>query len=159
MLKASKDVFRFDALGRLRLIAWLHDFEHIDVNIAKYKKELMAEKDDMLNYNPVKYFDMDTLTRDCFFPKICMTYSLRENPMDIIESLNHKHAMLRRELLLYQQLVEQSKLNEKQVQVMGGVMLRVLGQLPIENKLKYKLAQSAMEDRPAYSFFQKLLIL
>ena len=42
---------------------------------------------------------------------------------------------------------------------MGGVVLRVLGQPPVENKPKYKLAQSAMEDRPAYSFFQKLLIL
>lgn len=38
-------------------------------------------------------------------------------------------------------------------------MLRTMSQLPIESKLKYQLAQAAMEDRPAYSFFQKLLIL
>lgn len=70
-----------------------------------------------------------------------------------------KHQVLRRELLLQQQLVERYRLNDKQVQVIGGMMLRTMSQLPIESKLKYKLAQAAMEDRPAYSFFQKLLIL
>ena len=75
MLKVSKEIFRDDALGRLRMISWLHDFENIEANIARYKKELITEKDDMLNYNPLKYINMDTLTRDCFFPKIHAAFS------------------------------------------------------------------------------------
>lgn len=37
LLKASKDILKHDALGRLKLIGWLHDFENIDTNIEQYR--------------------------------------------------------------------------------------------------------------------------
>ena len=43
LLKACKELFKDDALGRLRLIAWLHDFEHIDTSISRYERELDKE--------------------------------------------------------------------------------------------------------------------
>jgi hypothetical protein len=33
MLKNAKEIFKEDALGRLRMISWLHDFEKIENNI------------------------------------------------------------------------------------------------------------------------------
>ena len=33
VLTVSKDIFKDDALGRLRLIGYLHDFKNIDRNI------------------------------------------------------------------------------------------------------------------------------
>jgi hypothetical protein len=40
ILKTSKHILQNDALGRLKLIGWLHDFENIDENIEMYKDEL-----------------------------------------------------------------------------------------------------------------------
>ena len=97
------------------MIAWLHDFERIDINLAAYKKELEAEKDNLLTYNPSNYINMDSLTRQVFFPKLDMTFSQRENPLDIVESLKAKHQVMRRELLLQHQLIEKYKMNDKQV--------------------------------------------
>ena len=44
MLKQAKDIFKEDALGRLRMISWLHDFEKIENNIYKLKQEIALEK-------------------------------------------------------------------------------------------------------------------
>jgi hypothetical protein len=37
MLKGAKDVFENDALGRLQLIGWLHDFGNFDKNLYEYQ--------------------------------------------------------------------------------------------------------------------------
>jgi len=43
MLKNAKEIFKEDALGRLRMIAWLHDFEKIEKNINYLKQEIALE--------------------------------------------------------------------------------------------------------------------
>jgi hypothetical protein len=39
VLTVSKDIFKDDALGRLRLIGYLHDFKNIDRNIERANTE------------------------------------------------------------------------------------------------------------------------
>ena len=86
-------------------------------------------------------------------------FSNRENPLKIVKHMDRFFAVLRQELLFFWFLREDRKLNEKQLNILGGAMLRTLNQLPIESKMNYKHAQSSMEKMPEFLFFQKLLIL
>lgn len=43
LLNACKVLFKNDALGRLRLMAWLHNFDNIETSIVKYQRELQLE--------------------------------------------------------------------------------------------------------------------
>lgn len=108
MLKQVKDIFKEDALGRLRMISWLHDFEKIENNIYKLKQEIAlennrqkqttpnpsenknklgeekkSEKISDIVYDQYQYVDPDALVRDCFFPIVSCSFSLRENPLKI----------------------------------------------------------------------------
>ena len=40
MLKGAKDIFENDALGRLKLIGWLHDFQNYDRNLYEYQQQI-----------------------------------------------------------------------------------------------------------------------
>lgn len=82
-----------------------------------------------------------------------MTFSSKENPLDIANSLEKLSTMLKKELLLVQQKFENANMNKKQTEVLGSFMNRALGQLPIDDKIDYRLAKSSMENMPEFLFF------
>jgi len=90
VLTVSRDIFKDDAHGRLRLIGYLHDFKNIDRHIFN------ANSDDARNAN------VNALTWSAFFPKLSMTFSSKENPLAIANSLEKLSNMLKKELLLVQ---------------------------------------------------------
>ena len=88
VLTVSKDIFKDDAVGRLRLIGYLHDFKNIDRHIFNASSEV--ERDVNIN----------SLTWSAFFPKLSMTFSSKENPLEIANSLEKLSNILKKELLL-----------------------------------------------------------
>lgn len=91
--------------------------------------------------------------RDAYFPRMDLHFSTRENPMAMVRSLDKFYSVLRQELLYLWYQVESQKPNNKQLALLGGAMLRTLGQLPIESKMDYKLARSSLEKMPEFLFF------
>ena len=77
------------------MINILHDFENIDKHIDQ---------------RPTN--DVEELVWNAFFPQIQMTFSQKENPMEIVNAIDKNLKMLKVELLLLQQntsAFEQSK--------------------------------------------------
>ena len=150
LLKSSKEILQNDAHGRLKLIGWMHDFENIDENIEEYQDELSGTGP------PVP---VSKLVKNAFFPKLQMKFSERENPLDIVAQLERYDLNLKKEMLYFQQNIDQRNLNSRQVGVLGGYMSRTLAQMPIERKINMKLADQTNEDKAEFMFFQKLLVL
>ncbi len=94
VMTVSKDIFADDALGRLRLIGYLHDFK----NLSKHIDHVNNEDQGNLNINQ--------LTWHAFFPKLSMTFSSKENPLEIANSLDKLSVILKKELLLVQHKFE-----------------------------------------------------
>lgn len=148
MVHLSQDIFKDDAVGRLQLITHLHNFEKISYDLQNWEEV------------PDGKVDIDSLLWSAFFPRLKMSFSSRENPLEIVESLKKMEMILKKEMLLfYQKVKPQESLNKKQFEVLGGFMNRSLGQLPIDTQINLQLAQSSMENMPEFLFFQKLLIL
>ena len=61
---------KHDAIGRLRMITYLHDFSNMSSHI---------EKERFLR--PDQYIDIDTVVQKAFFPKIMADFSSKENPL------------------------------------------------------------------------------
>ena len=150
LLKSSREILQNDAHGRLKLIGWMHDFENIDENIEEYQDELSGTGP------PVP---VSKLVKNAFFPKLQMKFSERENPLDIVAQLERYDLNLKKEMLYFQQNIDQRNLNSRQVGVLGGYMSRTLAQMPIERKINMKLADQTNEDKAEFMFFQKLLVL
>ena len=128
MLKQVKDIFKEDALGRLRMISWLHDFEKIENNIYKLKQEIALENNRQKQTTPNPSENKNKLVEEkksekilrfqVFFPhdqakfllviniNIGFSLSIRNSIIDLVESILLKNGSL----LQINEIVEQIEL-------------------------------------------------
>ena len=87
------------------MIKFLHDFENSYVNLKKLESEFKGYdhmRQSLVAPTPPN-LNIDDLVHDTFFPQITMSFSQKENPLQIVKSMEKQYAILREKMLLFQQ--------------------------------------------------------
>lgn len=103
------------------MIGILHDFHNI--------KNYIVDVDSSIDSTSMLSPDTDELVQKAFFPTLKMTFSRRENPMQIVNSLDKKLRELKMEMMLFEQLIPRTPLNRNKQGIVGGFMKRQLHML------------------------------
>lgn len=134
MAVAAERIFKHDSLGRLKMIQMLHDFEDIRKHIDDLPNQT-RESGVEIKLDATEE-ELDQLVWDAFFPKLRMSFSHQENPLDLQSALDRQIKALKIEILLVHQSMDIRKANRNQLEVMGGLLNRHLKQIDLESKLK-----------------------
>lgn len=106
-MKQSEIIFEHDAVGRLRMINFLHDFENAKSNINLVEAEFFQYANQGISFaQGNNSLDIDDIVHNAFFPQIKMQFSHKENPLSIVKAMDKQYAILREEMLLFQQKID-----------------------------------------------------
>ena len=101
LMKQAHRIFEHDALARLRMVKFLHDFENAQSNISLVQAEFSQFSTLQQSFAHGSFIDFDELVHDVFFPQIKMEFSHKENPLQIVKAMEKQYGILREEMLLF----------------------------------------------------------